>query len=303
MMAAASSMPVALVIHGPRPVRPSGGFATAHPAAHDVRHGRGFSLARARARRGVCSWAPAARRTSGARAGQVVVVDHGVSCWPGAGGGGGAARPSSPGGSCRRRPSRATSARPAGTAAARSMSMISGCFHSGMSTARSSRRLNGRVDHLDRVAAVLLEADALLHQRGELGDLVAAQRRGAGLCPWRRCVLRWFTTTAAFRRLMAPVALRVTRGLVDLVVGGRVARLVCCCCRPTARSAAPGRGGHQARWLAPAVGWCRAGTPSAARAAAALADLLAADRHRGVPPGWARTPPRWLRSARNRRRR
>ncbi len=101
-------------------------------------------------------------------------------------------------------------------AAAQQVAAATSCFHSGTSRpAGRGSTAERRVDDLDRVAALLVEADALLHQRGQLLELLGRQRRAAWSCPWRRSSTRWLTTTAAFRRLTVPVALRVTRTVLS----------------------------------------------------------------------------------------
>ncbi len=72
-------------------------------------------------------------------------------------------------------------------AAARSRSMHLGLLpHRRRRSSRPASTLNGALITFTESPRSLLEADALLHQRGQLLDLFGRQRRGAWSCPWRR---------------------------------------------------------------------------------------------------------------------
>ena len=126
-----------------------------------------------------------------------------------------------------------------------------------------------------------------LHQRGELLDLLGRQRRACVVLPLASVPVRWLTTTAAFRRLHgAGGVARHAHGLVDLVVGGRLARAPRRrpprLRRPAAAAAAPLSGA-----VAGVGGWLLVapGTPLGVRAAGL----------RWTPRCAARAPRRWRR--------
>ena len=161
-----------------------------------------FELARSRS----APPAPALRRRRPAARCSSSTTSSSCAADPALGGGGGGAssgverrpdqpkhdRPAPPGPGRRARRRRA-----AGPAA-------QGCFHSGSSSAgggASTRK--GALITLHRVAAVLVEADALLHQRGELARSLRRLSGAVLVLPLASVTLRWFTTTAAFRRLHA----------------------------------------------------------------------------------------------------
>ena len=133
---------------------------------------------------------------------------------PGGGGAAGASATLSAGLTMPKNTSSATRPRPAGTAAARNMSITSGCFHSGSAVVFTGSTLNGALMTLTESPRSLLKP--MLSRTSALSFSISSSDSGVvTVLPLASMLLRWFTTTAAFRRLTVPVALRVTRTVLS----------------------------------------------------------------------------------------
>ena len=161
-------------------------FAAADPAAHDAGHGgrvlaapsawRGRGARSGAAAAATARAAPAARPTTALsrRAGQRRAAAASTALQRRAGPG-------------RRRPAAPTSASAAGHGGGAQQVERLRLLPQRQSCDRRQRLdPERRVDHLDRIAALCLEADALAHQRGQLVELLGAERDLASSCPWRR---------------------------------------------------------------------------------------------------------------------
>ncbi len=95
------------------------------------------------------------------------------------------------------------------------MSMTSGCFHSGSgSILADGSTLNGALMTFTESPRSCLKP--MLSRTSAVSFSTSSADSGVVVVlPFASVTLRWFTTTAAFRRLTVPVALRVTRTVLS----------------------------------------------------------------------------------------
>ena len=217
---AASSRPVRPSVRRPSVGAGSGGVSPLTQPRTMLATAAGFCLGQLRARRRACvGRAAAAAPAAAGAAARCASSTHRVELAARLrGGAGGASAACSAG---RTRPKRTSSATSA-SASRHGARLRSRSSSLGLLPQRQRRRrvgaastLNGALITLTESPRSLLKPMLSLHQRGQLLDLLVRQRHACVVLPLASVPLRWLTTTAAFRRLTLPVALRVTRTVLS----------------------------------------------------------------------------------------
>ena len=206
------------LVHGRSALSQRSAGAAASPSTQSRRmpaHGGRVLLAPACARSSRCSAVRGAGRAGRPRAATTASSATPLSGPPARAGGSGASAASSAGRPCRRTPAgRPSPARPVSRRRA-ACRACRACFHHGTSTGVTVSTLNGALITFTESPRSCLKPMLSRTSAVSFSISSAGQRRPAWSCPWRRSTLRWLTTTAAFRRLTVPLALRVTRTVLS----------------------------------------------------------------------------------------